>query len=87
MSRPAIFSEVEQFFPREICSLFEAMIASASQANAKSPVKYSECARRDARRTRREACSTNWRVKSIFTLPLQCNGQSVVWSRVADSVA
>ena len=33
------------------------------------------------------ACSDEMRVKSFFTLPGQCNGQSVVWSRVADSVA
>jgi hypothetical protein len=35
----------------------------------------------------REACKKYFPVKSIFTLRRQCSGQSVCWSRVADSVA
>jgi hypothetical protein len=66
---------------------FACRTEEARRADAKSSVKHSGCARRKGRGARCDPCSQKQRVKSIFTLPLQCSSQSVVWSRVADSVA
>jgi hypothetical protein len=66
---------------------FDRRKAATAQAIAKYTAKHGDCAQPSARSTRSPVCSRKQRVKSIFTLPLQCNGQSVVWSRVADSVA
>jgi hypothetical protein len=82
-----IFPRAEQIFPREIYSLFAATIDPAGRAGTKDTAKQGECAQRMMHEQCCEDCSRKQRIKSIFTLPLQCNGQSVVWSRVADSVA
>jgi hypothetical protein len=59
----------------------------ARREAAKSSAKHRGCVQRKEHGARCNACSRKQRVKSFFTLPLQCIGQSVVWSRVADSVA
>jgi hypothetical protein len=84
---PAIFSEGQAFFSERNLESFADPATPATRRNAKYTVKRGKCARLLARNTRCAACSQKQRVKSIFTLPLHCNGQSVVWSRVADSVA
>src|SRR5437899_10870413 len=87
MPTPAIFSEGRAIFSERNLESFGALVAPAPRRNAKYTVKHSECAQRNTRNARCDACSQKQRVKSIFTLPLHCNGQSSVWSRVADSVA
>jgi hypothetical protein len=78
------------FFP-EACNFFRENFDAAGDAtprqDTKSPAKHEKSAQPTTRDARDAPCSRKRRVKSFFTLPLQCNGQSVVWSRVADSVA
>jgi hypothetical protein len=83
----AIFSEGQAFFSERNSDSFAAPAAPATRRNAKHTAKHGKCAQRLARNARCPTCSRKRRVKSIFTLPLHCNDQSVVWSRVADSVA
>ena len=55
--------------------------------NTPYAAKCGRCAHCSARNAQFRGCPETMRVKPIFTLPGQCSGQSVVWSRVADSVA
>src|SRR3954451_5283747 len=81
------FFRASSNFFREDFESFCAPITAATRRNTKYTAKHGECAERTACKARCESYSRKRRVKSIFTLPHECNGQSVVWSRVADSVA